>query len=159
MTGPLEGPGWAGVSVEELMAWRDVRGSLTELFRSDGYPENMPAMAYTSVTSAGKSRGPHEHKQQTDTFVFIGVGSFHLKLWDNRHCSVTYNAKWDILLPAGTPIRVVVPPGVVHGYHNTGETDGIVINLPDMLYRGHGREYDVDEIRHEAGAEPSKFRM
>ena len=44
---------------------------------------------------------------------------------------------------------VIVPPGVVHGYKNIGQSDGIVFNAPNRLYAGKGRIEVVDEIRHE----------
>jgi len=47
------------------------------------------------------------------------------------------------------PSVVLVPAGVVHAYQNIGDTDGIVINCPNKLYRGPGRKEEVDEIRHE----------
>jgi dTDP-4-dehydrorhamnose 3,5-epimerase len=44
---------------------------------------------------------------------------------------------------------VVVPPGVVHGYKNISDRDGMVLNYPDKLYKGWGKKEEVDEIRHE----------
>jgi dTDP-4-dehydrorhamnose 3,5-epimerase len=47
------------------------------------------------------------------------------------------------------PAAVLIPAGVVHGYQNVGDIDGIVINCPNRLYAGAGRKEKVDEIRHE----------
>jgi dTDP-4-dehydrorhamnose 3,5-epimerase len=44
---------------------------------------------------------------------------------------------------------VIVPQGVVHGYRNIGDKDGLVINLPNRVFMGEGRKSPVDEIRHE----------
>lgn len=44
---------------------------------------------------------------------------------------------------------VVVPKGVVHGYKNIGSVDGMVINCPNRLYMGSGKQEPIDEIRHE----------
>ena len=46
-------------------------------------------MAYVSVTKPGVIRGPHEHVNQTDMFVFVGPGEFELHLWDRRESSPT----------------------------------------------------------------------
>jgi dTDP-4-dehydrorhamnose 3,5-epimerase len=46
-------------------------------------------------------------------------------------------------------VSVLVPPGVVHGYRNTGTDGGIVYNVPNRLYAGVGRKGLIDEIRHE----------
>jgi dTDP-4-dehydrorhamnose 3,5-epimerase len=56
------------------------------------------------------------------------------------------------------PASVLIPAGVVHAYQNVGEIDGIVINCPNRLYRGHGRKEEVDEIRHESDSN-TIFRM
>ena len=44
---------------------------------------------------------------------------------------------------------VIVPPGVVHAYKNTGSVPGWVFNEPNKLYAGAARQEEVDEIRHE----------
>ena len=54
-----------------------------------------------------------------------------------------------IVVGQENPSVVIVPAGVVHGYQNIGDTEGIVINCPNRLYRGAGRREEVDEIRHE----------
>jgi dTDP-4-dehydrorhamnose 3,5-epimerase len=53
---------------------------------------------------------------------------------------------------------VLIPAGVVHGYQNVGDVDGIVINSPNRLYAGPGRKEEVDEIRHESDRD-SIFKM
>lgn len=53
---------------------------------------------------------------------------------------------------------VIVPPRVVHAYKNNGDSDGIVLNFPDSLYRGWGKKEDVDEVRHEDNPE-SPFKI
>jgi dTDP-4-dehydrorhamnose 3,5-epimerase len=47
------------------------------------------------------------------------------------------------------PMRVIVPPGVVHGYINISNVDGYVLNFPNKLYAGKRKKEPVDEIRHE----------
>ena len=140
-----------GVVIKELFKHIDERGFLVETFRIDTLPDQIqPRMSYISNTKPGIARGPHEHKEQTDIFCFIGPGNFKIKLWDNRKESRTYGYYMEIIGGEDNPIRVVVPPGVVHGYKNISkEVDGMVLNYPDKLYRGWGREEEVDEIRHE----------
>jgi dTDP-4-dehydrorhamnose 3,5-epimerase len=80
----------------------------------------------------------------------MGPGNFKVKLWDNRKESKTYECYMEIVGGEDNPIRVLVPPGVVHGYKNISlEVDGMVLNYPDKLYRGWDRKEEVDEIRHE----------
>ncbi len=145
-TGEIE-----GVIVEKLNKFTDERGYLVETFRIDNLPKEIrPMMSYISYTKPGITRGPHEHEEQTDIFCFMGPGNFKVKLWDNRKESDNYGNCLEVIGGKDNPIRVVVPPGVVHGYKNISkEEDGMVLNYPDKLYRGWGKKEEVDEIRHE----------
>ncbi len=137
----------------------DPRGWLTEVFRDDELPECFyPVMCYVSLTLPGVQRGPHEHRQQTDYFVFTGPGKFLVMLWDNRETSQTYGIKQTILAGDESPKMVLVPLGVVHGYKNVSDVPGLVINCPDRLFAGRNRECPIDEIRHEDD-ENSPFRF
>ena len=140
-----------GVAIEELIKFSDERGFLVETFRVDNLLGDLrPEMSYISYTRPGIARGPHEHLKQTDIFCFAGPGNFKIKLWDNRQESKTYGYYMEVIGGKDNPIRVIVPPGVVHGYKNISEEiDGMVLNYPDKLYLGWDRGEEVDEIRHE----------
>jgi dTDP-4-dehydrorhamnose 3,5-epimerase len=139
-----------GVVVRKLKRFFDDRGWLTELFRHDELAEEFfPAMAYISSTNPGVARGPHEHRDQADLFCFIGPSNFKLRMWDNRKDSATFGSVMTMVVGEDNPAAVLIPAGVVHGYQNVGELDGIVINCPNRLYAGAGRKEEVDEIRHE----------
>ena len=139
-----------GVIVRNLHKNIDNRGYLIETFRKDLLPEGLrPAMSYISNTKPGVTRGPHEHREQTDIFCFIGPGNFKIKLWDNRKDSSTYKNVMEIIGGESNQVTVIVPTGVVHGYKNVSHKDGMVINYPDSLYKGWGKHEEVDEIRHE----------
>jgi dTDP-4-dehydrorhamnose 3,5-epimerase len=149
----------ADVIIYELKKYRDHRGWLAELFRCDELPEEFfPVMSYISFTHPGIARGPHEHVDQADLFCFIGPSTFRLRLWDNRPDSPTFRAMMTLEAGEERPLAVVVPKGVVHGYKNIGNIDGMVINCPNRLYMGHGKSEPVDEIRHEADPN-SPFKM
>ena len=139
-----------GVVIRDLSRHSDSRGWLTELFRSDESPkELLPVMGYVSSTEPGIVRGPHEHREQTDHFCFVGPSTFRVYLWDNRKDSPTFGNR--IVLEAGAeqPKAMIIPPGVVHAYKNIGITQGWIFNLSNRLYAGEGRREKVDEIRHE----------
>lgn len=139
-----------GVVVRDLRRFNDDRGWLSELFRQDDLDgEFFPAMAYTSSTRPGVTRGPHEHVDQADLFCFLGPSNFRLRMWDNRADSATYRNVMTLTVGADNPKSVLIPKGVVHAYQNIGEVDGIVINCPNRLYMGTGRQEPIDEIRHE----------
>jgi len=148
--------GMPGVIIRPLRKFEDARGWLTELFRDDELPEGFePTMGYLSVTHPGVARGPHEHADQTDGFVFLD-GTYELFLWENRagHSARPFKAT----VGRDFPCLVFVPPGVVHAYRNAGDADAFVLNFPDRLYAGWGKKEPVDEIRHEDDAE-SRFQM
>lgn len=138
-----------GCVLTPLQKHSDDRGWLAEFFRMDELPTNLhPAMGYLSLTYAGVSRGPHEHEEQTDLFLFFD-GTFRLYLWDSRRDSPTYGKRRRERVGYANPSAVIIPPGVVHAYMNIGESDAYSINCPNRLYAGDGKQGPVDEIRHE----------
>lgn len=139
-----------GVRISPLKKYRDERGWLMEIFRSDELDVSVaPAMAYVSETLPGVARGPHEHLRQTDYFCFFGPSMFEVFLWDNRPESPTYWSRQVVLAGEETPCVVIVPERVVHAYRNIGTAPGWVVNCPNRLYAGRERKEAVDEIRYE----------
>ncbi|MGQ9574516.1 MAG: dTDP-4-dehydrorhamnose 3,5-epimerase family protein [Thermoguttaceae bacterium] len=139
-----------GVLVRRLVRLEDPRGWLAELYREDQLPpEQHPVMAYVSQTLPGVTRGPHEHREQTDCFAFLGPGDFRLWLWDARPNAATFGNRLSLVAGESNPQIVIVPPGVVHAYKNISQVAGLVFNCPNRLYAGPGKAGPVDEIRHE----------
>src|SRR5579862_8319974 len=100
-----------GVIAKRLSRYTDSRGWLIELFRDDELTAGFdPAMGYLSLTHRGVVRGPHEHREQSDGFVFLS-GTFEITLWENRpgHKRV----KEVIVAGEENPLFLVIPPGVV----------------------------------------------
>ena len=138
------------IIVRDLNKYKDKRGWLMELFRTDEITkEFIPTMSYISQTEPGISRGPHEHTDQADLFCFVGPSTFRLYIWDAREQSPSYGNR--MILDAGEqiPKMVIIPAGIIHAYKNIGSEPGWVINLPNRLYAGNGRKEPIDEIRHE----------
>jgi dTDP-4-dehydrorhamnose 3,5-epimerase len=139
-----------GVVFKPVQLNTDRRGWLAEIYRRDELPSEIhPVMAYISETLPGVARGPHEHAAQTDYFVFIGPGDFTLYLWDIRAGSPTRGNRTRVIVGESNKQVVIVPPGVVHAYKNTGSVPGWVINEPNKLYAGTARQETIDEIRYE----------
>lgn len=148
-----------GVVCRPLAIYQDSRGWLAEIFRQDELPqEQIPAMAYISVTQPGVGRGPHAHRQQTDLFCFPGPGEFRVVLWDQRPESPAFGVRQEFVLGENCPGIVIIPPGVVHGYKNLSDRPGLVCNFANRLYRGPGRKEPVDEVRYEDDPD-SPFRL
>ncbi|MDR1269910.1 MAG: dTDP-4-dehydrorhamnose 3,5-epimerase family protein [Planctomycetaceae bacterium] len=150
MTNKKYQPKITGITIEPLSFHYDKRGWLVELFRQDELEKiHYPVMAYLSETLPGIGRGPHEHQYQTDVFLFIGPGDLKLCLWDNRPDSNTYRNNIVLTVGESNPCRIIVPPGVVHGYRNISNKKAIVFNAPNQLFAGKGRGESIDEIRYE----------
>lgn len=143
-------PNIPSVKIFPLESISDGRGTLTECFREDHIltQGHNPAMMYLSTTLPGQIRGPHEHKDQTDFFIFPGPGIFILHLWRYSETSEVV-AHEKIVCGETNRIAVLIPPGVVHGYKCVSKGPASMINLPNTLWRGRHYEQDVDEIRHE----------
>ncbi len=137
----------AGVRVVPIKKFEDKRGWLAEIYRHDEM-DVLPTMGYISWTKPQIARGPHEHLYQSDVFAFV-IGKFRLTLWDNRPESKTYKEKMVLDLGEEKPAYVLIPPKVVHVYRCLTESGGLVVNLPDRLYKGLSKKEPVDEIRHE----------
>jgi dTDP-4-dehydrorhamnose 3,5-epimerase len=139
-----------GVIIRRLSKHTDDRGWLSELFRGDELPDELyPAMGYVSATGPGVVRGPHEHQHQSDLFCFLGTSAFRLYLWDNRKGATHYRERVTADIRTDEIVSVIVPPGVVHAYKNTGGSEGLIVNFPNRLYAGEGKRSEVDEIRYE----------
>ena len=148
-----------GVLVREIRRHQDRRGWLSELFRQDQLDREFhPVMSYVSMSPPGIARGPHEHADQADLFCFIGPSTFRIYLWDNRLDSKTHQIHDRFEAGEDNPLMVLVPKGVVHAYKNVGDREGIVINCPNRLYGGGGRNEPVDEIRYEDDPD-GRFRV
>lgn len=136
------------VVVKKINKYEDERGWLQEIFREDEV-DFKALMSYVSLTKPGVVRGPHEHKYQTDFFVFIGPGNFDLHLWDRRENSETFEEHVVIQAGEDNPVAVLIPPGVVHGYKCISDQDALCINILDKLYKGKDKKEEIDEIRWE----------
>lgn len=139
-----------GVVVRPLRKFTDDRGWLVELFRHDDLAREFhPAMAYASVTLPGVRRGPHEHVLQADLFFWFGPGESKITLWDNRPGSITLGNRMELRMGADQPGSILVPRGVVHCYRCVSAEPALVVNCPNLLFKGEGRRDAIDEIRHE----------
>ena len=139
-----------GVRIKKLPIHFDSRGSLHELWRQDEIPAGFnPMMACASWSQPGIQRGPHEHVEQDDYFIFSGPSDFLVALWDARPGTNRPGQGWTLQVGESNPVQLHVPHGVVHGYRNIGQAPGLVVTVTSSLFQGPGRINPVDEIRHE----------
>jgi len=139
-----------GLIIKYLQPHLDHRGFLLEGWRKD-YPEFEdfnPEMLYVSYSEPGVRRGAHLHKFQRDYFIFIGPGNFRVVVMDGRASSSTYNDYIDICVGENKPAAIMIPTNCWHGYQNISSKPGMVLNIPDKLYKGLSySDKEVDEVR------------
>jgi dTDP-4-dehydrorhamnose 3,5-epimerase len=142
---------WHGkVIVDEIRQFKDDRGMLAELWRTDDAKINNsdssalnPQMSYWSVTNSMVLRGPHEHKDQCDWFVS----------WFNRMVYQLYNPNTQEMFHFITDptkiYRIKVDIGIIHSYRNLELKPITTGNFPTALFMGENKKSPIDEIRHE----------
>ena len=146
----------SGVKCFEINTNYDQRGMTYEIFRDDNNEYININMGYLSWTLPKQSRGPHEHSEQSDLFIFAGPGTFELCLWDIRHVNtdeltveLAKEIKFTYIVGESNKVKLSIPPGIVHGYKNISEIPGLVLNFPDELYRGWKKGVPPDEKKWE----------
>ncbi len=139
-----------GLVVRPVRKFVDERGWLAETFRHDEIEKQyQPQMSYVSLSIPNVTRGPHEHFEQSDLFVFLGPGNFKIWCWDNRKSSPTFGYRQVMFGGQDNPLSVLIPPGIVHAYRNISPDYSLVMNFPNRMFMGEGRKSPIDEIRHE----------
>jgi dTDP-4-dehydrorhamnose 3,5-epimerase len=122
-----------GVTVSSLVPHPDSRGSLCELLTTrDGRIE--PIVHVYQVTAlAGSIRAWVYHRWQSDRLAFAN-GHFRIVLYDIRPNSPTFNLLNVFLLGCEQPGLLRIPPLVIHGVQNIGNTTTTFVNMPTKAY-------------------------
>ncbi len=126
-----------GVRVEPFPIYPDDRGYFLEVQRvGRGLAADFPAQS-TQVSAAlnyaGTIKAFHYHRRQTDCWVPVN-GLFQVALADLRLGSPTFG--WRNTLYIGTlrPWKLLIPPGVAHGYKVIGAREALLVYLTDRFY-------------------------
>jgi dTDP-4-dehydrorhamnose 3,5-epimerase len=122
-----------GVTLTPLSRGADGRGSLHELLTlREDVPE--PIVHVYQVSAEPKSiRAWVYHKHQSDRLAFTN-GEFRVVLYDLRPDSPTFGKLNVFDLGAARRCRLRIPPLVVHGVQNRGDTVANFVNLPTRPY-------------------------
>ena len=145
----VESPYIRGVRFVHLHAFTDVRGVLIETFRKEWFPEQSWEVIQTncSRSRAGVLRGLHYHLHQTDYWCVI-QGTIRAGLVDLRRSSPTYRATQIVELSDHTPMGLLLPCGVAHGF--LALSDVILTYLVDRYYDAtdeYGLAWNDPELR------------
>ena len=112
---------------------QDGRGHLTELLTARDAPIEPVVHVYQVVAAPGSVRAWIYHAVQTDRLCFTD-GKFRVVLYDIRESSPTYRNRVELVVGAGFPVRLTIPPYVVHGVENLGAAPASYLNMPDRVY-------------------------
>jgi dTDP-4-dehydrorhamnose 3,5-epimerase len=133
-----------GVRVEPFPIYPDDRGYFLEVQRlGRGLTEVFPP-ASTQVSAAvsypGAIKAFHFHLRQTDCWV-PASGMFQVALADLRAGSRTFGWRNTLYVGRLRPWRILIPPGVAHGYKIIGGQEALLVYLTDRFYdpRDEGR--------------------
>lgn len=131
------------VIIDEVREYKDPRGSLVELWRTDDDKMKESTMSYWSETAPYVMRGSHQHEYQTDWFV-----TWRSDMIFMLHNPATGETKTFRTDPTKI-IRVKVAPPIIHSYRNLDNKPSLTGNFPTSLFMGKDKKEAIDEIRHE----------
>jgi dTDP-4-dehydrorhamnose 3,5-epimerase len=126
-----------GVEIKAFPIWPDDRGYFLEVARLGQELVAQFRPDSTQVSAAfnypGIIKAFHYHKLQTDYWV-PAAGLFQVALVDLRVGSRTYG--WKNTLYVGTlrPWRILIPPGIAHGYKVLGEQPSVLVYVTNRTY-------------------------
>lgn len=127
----------AGVEIESVDLWPDDRGYFLEVQRiGRGLAARFPA-AETQVSAAlnypGSIKAFHYHLRQNDCWT-PAMGMLQVVLADLRAGSPTFGQRNTMYVGGLRPWRILIPPGVAHGYKVIGEAPAMLIYVTDRFY-------------------------
>lgn len=126
-----------GVRIEAISLYPDDRGYFLEVQRiGKGLAAHFPAestQASAAFNYPGTIKAFHYHLHQTDCWT-PAMGMFQVALVDLRLGSRTFGLRNTIYAGVLRPWRILIPPGVGHGYKVIGEGPAMLIYLTDRFY-------------------------
>lgn len=135
-----------GVYLVQLQLHEDGRGRFLETFRKEWFPQRSWERVQTNRSDSrpGVLRGLHYHFHQVDYWIVVG-GQIRAALFDIRPDSPTFQASQIVTMGQETPIGLLIPVGVAHGfaamseatltyivdnYHDSSDEFGVAWNDP-----------------------------
>jgi dTDP-4-dehydrorhamnose 3,5-epimerase len=114
-----------GVVLRRHVLHRDHRGSVAEIFWSDGDFEFEPRQWHVLTSLAGTLRGMHLHVRHWDQKVVV-AGRVALVLKDLRPGCPSEGEAARLELAAADLVSVTIPPGVAHGLYSYDDSVTLV---------------------------------
>ena len=121
--------------LQSLKTHRDARGALFEPL-NDAELQSQRNV-HVVLTQPLEVRGNHVHATATETTTVVGPCLVRLK---------EEGVIRDIEVPAGEVLRLVIPPGVVHAFRNTGNADMVLVSFSTQLHDPNGNDTRRENI-------------
>ncbi len=127
----------AGARVQPHPLWPDDRGYFLEVVRmGQGLAARFPPES-TQVSAAlsypQTIKAFHYHVRQTDLWA-PAKGMFQVALADLRDGSPTFGVRNTFYVGELRPWRILIPPGVAHGYKVVGREPAMLVYVTDKHY-------------------------
>jgi len=127
-----------GVKYRLARAVSHHHGHLTEAYRADWGITDFPVVQVNlTSTFPGRVRAWGIHRFTIDR-LFAATGSLCIVCYDGRPDSPTFGAVNEFMLGERNQGLVVIPPGVFHGWKNTGNDEATIVSMPSQLYNHEG---------------------
>jgi dTDP-4-dehydrorhamnose 3,5-epimerase-like enzyme len=115
--------------IEGVKTHRDARGALFEPLTDDEL--RAQRNVHVVLTQPHEVRGNHVHATATETTTVVGPCLVRLK---------EEGVVRDIEIPAGEIRRLIIPPGVVHAFRNTGDAPMVLVSFSTNLHDPNGSD-------------------
>jgi dTDP-4-dehydrorhamnose 3,5-epimerase-like enzyme len=122
-------------AVQIMKVHRDARGALFEPL-TDAELLNQKNV-HVALTQPNEVRGNHVHCSAVEITSVVGPCLVRLKEGAEIR---------DIEVPAGEIMRLVIPPGVVHAFQNTGEAAMVLVSFSTNLHDPTGADTQREHI-------------
>jgi len=126
-----------GVRIEPFRLWPDDRGYFLEVIRqgqamgADLGPG--PMQVSSALSYPGTIKAFHYHFEQTDLWAPV-QGQLQVALIDLRGYSDSYGACNTLFIGTLQPWRILIPPGVAHGYKVIGPDPAVLCYVTNRIY-------------------------
>ncbi len=144
-----------GVRIQPYAIFPDDRGCFLEVGRFsldllDAFPSGSTQVS-AALSFPGTIKAFHYHRDQTDYWV-PAAGMFQVALVDLRPGSPSFGRRNTIYAGLLRPWRILIPPGVGHGYKIVSRETAMLVYITDRYYNpeDEGRiAYDNPKINYD----------
>jgi dTDP-4-dehydrorhamnose 3,5-epimerase len=118
-------------------------GYLTEVARASWELVESPIVqVHVTTTFPNRIRAWGLHRSVTDR-LFVVAGLVRIVVFDPRVESPSLGCVNDFVIGEKNPGLLIIPPNLYHGWKNVGDTEAIILNMPDEMYN-----YDAPDGLH-----------